>query len=133
VNLAERLVDFDRLRATAPPSLQAVLRAYTTAETRSELEEAFLKLCDDHGLPIPQTNALVVESIECDFVWRDQRLIVEVDGYAYHRAPSAFEADRKRDVELTIRGWRVLRFTYEHVMARPAWVAAKIRLAWRAP
>jgi hypothetical protein len=27
VNLAERLVDFDRLRATAPPSLQAVLRA----------------------------------------------------------------------------------------------------------
>jgi very-short-patch-repair endonuclease len=130
VNLAERLIDFERLQRSAPPSLRAVLRAYTTATTRSELEEAFIRLCDDHGIGRPEVNARI-GAIECDFVWREPRLIVEVDGYAYHRAPSVFEADRARDVELTVAGWTVLRFTYEQVMHRPEWVARKIRLAWR--
>jgi Transcriptional regulator, AbiEi antitoxin len=35
VNLAERLVDFERLRQAGPPSLQAVLKSYTTPQTRS--------------------------------------------------------------------------------------------------
>jgi very-short-patch-repair endonuclease len=130
VNLAERLVDFERLRQAGPPSLQAVLKSYTTPQTRSHLEEAFLKLCDDHRIPRPHTNTLV-EGILCDFAWPEQRLIVEVDGYRFHRAPTVFRTDRERDAELTIRGWRVLRFAYEHVLERPDWVARTIRLAWR--
>jgi very-short-patch-repair endonuclease len=130
VNLAERLIDFERLRQTAPPSLQAVLESYTTALTRSQLEEAFLRLCDHHGIARPEVNTHI-EGIECDFVWRDKRLIVEVDGYAFHRGPASFATDRERDVELTLAGWTVLRFTYEQVTGRPAWVARAIRLAWR--
>jgi hypothetical protein len=57
-----------------------VLRAYTWAVTRSELEERFLALCHDHGLPRPQTNVRI-QGIECDFVWRDARLVADVDGY----------------------------------------------------
>jgi hypothetical protein len=96
------LVDFADLAARPlPRSLQAQLSRYTagTTFTRSELEERFLKLCDDHGLPRPETNTLI-EGQEVDFVWRDARLIAEVDGYAYHRSPTAFEADRERDVVL---------------------------------
>jgi very-short-patch-repair endonuclease len=130
VNLAERLVDFERLKQTGPPSLQAVLRTYTTALTRSKLEEMFLQLCDDHDIARPEVNTHV-EGTECDFVWRDARLVVEVDGYKYHRAPSVFESDRAKDVELEIRGWRVLRFTWLQVERRPQWVARAIRLAWR--
>jgi very-short-patch-repair endonuclease len=53
-------------------------------------------------------------------------LIVEVDGYAYHRSPSAFEADRERDVVLGMKRWRVLRFTSRQVAHRAAWVAAAV-------
>jgi hypothetical protein len=56
-----------------------------------------------------------------------------VYGYEFHRAPTAFEVDRERDVLLTTRGWRVLRFTWRHITERPAWVASAIRLAWRTP
>ena len=59
-------------------------------------------------------------------MWLDRRLIVEVDGYRYHRAPSAFEDDRERDVILTLAGWQVLRFTWTQLNDRPAWVAAAI-------
>jgi predicted transcriptional regulator of viral defense system len=118
------LIDFNELaQRPIPTSLQAVLALYNgTTPTRSELEERFLQLCDDHGIPRPETNA-IVEGHEVDFVWRTKRLIVEVDGYAYHRSPSAFERDRERDVVLTMRGWRVRRFTWAQVTRRQAWVA----------
>jgi very-short-patch-repair endonuclease len=131
LDLAEqrRLVDFAELRARPlPPSLQAVLSLYTdTTPTRSALEERFLKLCDDHGIRRPDVNTRV-EGIEVDFAWRDARLIVEVDGYRYHRAPSAFETDRERDVILALAGWRVLRFTWTQITRRPPWVARAVRL-----
>ncbi len=126
VNRAERLVDFDELRqATRSRSLKAQLSRYTPTLTRSELEEAFLRLCDDYGIQRPETNA-IVEGFEVDFLWRDKRLIVEVDGYEHHRTPTAFETDRERDVILTLAQWRVMRFTWTQVHQRPAWVAAAV-------
>jgi very-short-patch-repair endonuclease len=127
VDLADQrgLVDFTDLRAAHSASLHAVLRNYRPAPTRSELEERFLRLCDEHGIERPQVNA-VIEGIEVDFVWRDRRLIVEVDGYAHHRSPEAFERDRERDVVLEVKGWRVMRFTWRQSTERAAWVAAAI-------
>jgi very-short-patch-repair endonuclease len=98
------------------------LYAEGATPTRSELEERFLNLCDDHDIPRPQVNTRI-EGEEVDFVWREKRLIVEVDGYAYHRSPSAFEQDRERDVTLALAGWRVLRFTWAQITRRSAWVA----------
>jgi len=127
------LVDFGELRRAArparpgAPALRAVLLAYTGATlTRSELEEAFLGLCDDHGIERPEANARI-EGFTVDFAWRDRCLIVEVDGYAHHRSPTAFEDDRERDVMLTLAGWRVLRFTWRQVKTRAAWVATAVR------
>ena len=122
------LVDFAALRTRAAPrSLQVVLSRYRAPTfTRSELEERFFALCDTQGLLRPLSNTLV-EGEEVDFVWRDRRLIVEVDGYRYHRMPSAFEDDRERDVMLTVAGWHVMRFTWAQLTGRPGWVAAAIR------
>jgi very-short-patch-repair endonuclease len=46
-----------------------------------------------------------------------ERLVIEVDGRAYHSDPEAFERDRRRDAQLSIRGFRVLRFSYQQVMS----------------
>jgi uncharacterized protein DUF559 len=128
IDLADQrgLVDFADLRAANSASLQAVLENYRPAPTRSHLEEGFLKLCDEHGIPRPETNALI-EGILVDFVWLHRRLIVEVDGYEYHREPSRFERDRENDVTLTVKGWRVMRFTWRKIEQHPAWVAAAVR------
>jgi very-short-patch-repair endonuclease len=132
VDLADQrgLIDFDHLRASNSASLKAVLSRYSPAPTRSELEERFLKLCDDHGITRPETNTRI-EGIEVDFAWRDRRLIVEVDGYAYHRSPASFERDRERDVTLTVAGWCVLRFTWGQIATRGGWVAGAIRTGAR--
>jgi very-short-patch-repair endonuclease len=44
------------------------------------------------------------------------RLVLEIDGFAYHSDKADFENDRRRDARLSARGYRVLRFSYEQVM-----------------
>jgi very-short-patch-repair endonuclease len=122
------LVDFRDLEATRSASLKAVLRAHAPAPTRSELERTFLRLCRDHGIERPEVNVLI-EGYLVDFVWRNRRLIVEVDGYEHHRTRSKFESDRERDVVLGVAGWQVRRFTWRHIDERPSWVAAMTQTA----
>jgi very-short-patch-repair endonuclease len=98
-----------------------------TDGTRSELERAFLQLCTRHRLPHPEVNARVGR-FTADFLWRDRRLIVELDGFRAHGGRQAFEDDRARDVELRVLGYQVVRFTYRQVLDDPAGVAAKVRL-----
>lgn len=57
------------------------------------------------------------------------RLVIEVDSRKYHTDPAAFEADRRRDAALSIRGIRVLRFSYHQVLDEPAAVEAAVRAA----
>jgi very-short-patch-repair endonuclease len=76
--------------------------------TRSELERAFLRLCRRHRLPPPEVNVRIGPYL-VDFLWRDRRLVVETDGYRYHRGRAAFEGDRGRDLDLRARGYDVIR------------------------
>jgi very-short-patch-repair endonuclease len=110
--------------------LQRVLEAHQpgSTRTRSALEERMLSLCRSFRLPTPEVNA-VVDGYLVDFVWRDQRLIVETDGWQAHGTRTAFERDRRRDAALLAAGWRVLRITYRQLESDPAEVAARIRAA----
>ncbi len=94
--------------------------------TDSILEDAFLRLVCSNGLPLPATNALV-EGFRVDAIWRCHRIAVELDGWQHHHDRHAFERDRARDGILTAAGWRVVRFTYRQVIARPDGVTQTLR------
>ena len=94
--------------------------------TRSELECRFIDLCRDTGLPPPVVNTMVA-GIEVDMLWPAQRLVVELDGHAYHRTRAAFERDRMRDAALQQAGHRVLRVTDRRLRAEPAAVVETVR------
>jgi len=94
--------------------------------TRSELEHLFLRLCRRHRLPAPEVNVRLGPFL-VDFLWRRQRMVVEVDGYRYHRGRSAFEDDRARDVELRLLGYEVVRFTHRQVAGEASRVARTLR------
>jgi very-short-patch-repair endonuclease len=56
---------------------------------------------------------------EVDFLWREQRRVIEVDGYAFHSVRGAFERDRRKDVDLELAGFPVTRFTHDQVIYQP--------------
>lgn len=57
------------------------------------------------------------------------RLVIEVDGAAFHSAPDDFERDRRRDAHLSCAGYRTLRFSYQQIDRQPELVLAAIEAA----
>jgi Protein of unknown function (DUF559)/Transcriptional regulator, AbiEi antitoxin len=93
--------------------------------TRSELELRFLELCEGHGLPMPAVNVWV-EGLLVDAIWPAQRLIVELDGFEFHRTRADQRRDAERDRRLTLAGYAVLRFGWHDVVGQPGGTAQAI-------
>jgi very-short-patch-repair endonuclease len=68
---------------------------------------------------------------EIDFAREDLLIAIEVDGRAHHSDRRSFERDRARQNALTLRGWLVLRFTWEQITGDPEWVIATVLEAVR--
>ena len=96
--------------------------------TRSRAERAFLKLIRDARLPRPDVNE-PFGRWEADFMWRPQRLVVEIDGYGFHSGPKAFTRDHEKVLALQAGGFTVLRFTRDQVVNQPAFVLATVAAA----
>jgi hypothetical protein len=94
--------------------LLVALHGRGTDDFRSRMEITFAQLCDDHGLPRPVVNGLVLGE-RVDFHWPDTTLVVETDGFAFHAMPTTFANDRRRDQKLTLAGYTVVRLTWEQV------------------
>ncbi len=127
VRAVQRLVT--DVRRPGARSLRAALATLTRADpdiTRSELEERFLALVTDAGLPRPSVNARIAGH-EVDFLWRLECLVDEVDGAAAHNTPTAFEEDRHRDAALQVAGFRVVRFTWRRITQDPDAVVRTLR------
>lgn len=107
-------------------SLAAVIGSGRSALTRSEAERRFLDLVREAKLDEPEVNVSVA-GYEVDVVWRTERLVVEIDGRAFHASPAAFERDRLRDAALAAAGYRVVRVTWRQMETEPA--ASLVRVA----
>jgi len=106
-------------RKPGTPLLRMLLARETgPAFARSEAEERLLVLIRKAQLPAPETNVRV-GSYEVDFYWRRERVVVEVDGHAFHSTKRAFENDRRRDSSLAASGIRVMRVTWNQLTSEP--------------
>jgi len=94
--------------------------------TRSHLERLFLPLAHRAKLGKPLVNERILGRRR-DFAWPERRLVVEVDGHAYHSSRAAIRRDKARDRELSAAGWRPVRFTSEEVALEPAYVVDELR------
>jgi very-short-patch-repair endonuclease len=113
-------------RGLKPLRAQLEERAGPPPITRSEFEEMFIDFVHEFDLERPVMNVSVL-GYEVDALWRQHRLIIELDSRSFHDNPAAFEEDRARDMRLQVAGYRVLRITYRRLLDHPEAVAAAIR------
>jgi very-short-patch-repair endonuclease len=129
----------DDLDGTVPPHLfrrakrQAELKGIHLVgverrRARSDLEEDFLALARRHRLPLPETNVKLGRH-EVDFLWRVQRLVVEIDSFLYHRGSVAFHDDHARDLDLRQLGFTALRYSERQLEEEPDRIAADVAAA----
>lgn len=108
----------------------AVRVAATASDLSANAFESVMRaICHDvPGLRVQPQE--VITSPHCwarpDLVDRDLRIVVECESYEWHGGRDGFRKDVRRYTLLVADGWRVLRFTWEDVMFRPAWVRAVV-------
>jgi very-short-patch-repair endonuclease len=78
--------------------------------TRSHLEDDFVRFLKRHRLPLPEFNQTIAGH-EVDAVYRQHKLVIELDSRQFHTTPLAFENDRNRDADLLKAGFPTIRIT----------------------
>lgn len=95
--------------------------ALGTDVTLSNLENAFLVLLREHGLPLPRTN-IDRHGDKVDCHWPPHDLTVELHSYRFHATRRAFEQDTARR-----RRSHHIAFTYGDVVENGAATIAELR------
>lgn len=117
-------------RHGVPMLLQVIEGIEVTRGAQSWLEREFLRLSDAASLPLPTPQQVLGKRdeklIRVDFHYPDTRLVVEVLGYRYHRTKLQMQIDTERTNRLTLGGYIVLQFTYDHVVTTPDWVVGQV-------
>lgn len=140
----EAITEVLRRRAARPQDLVEALdlmphrpgnrrrRELVEASTRnpwSVAERRLHEILTRADLPVWEGNARIRigrQTLFGDVVFRDHRVVIEVDGWAVHGNRRAFQQDRRRQNLLTLHGWRVIRFTWDD-LDDPAHVLGVVR------
>lgn len=96
--------------------------------TRSAGERAMLRLLRRAGISGFETNARI-HGYEVDFLWRDLRVVVELDGWDGHSGRIAFERDRLKIAKLSAVGLTVIPVTGRQLRDDPRGVVERLRQA----
>lgn len=117
-------------RSRGRPGLAAFRRVVArdlAAELRSlsELELRFVELLRRHSIPTPEINRDVGRYV-VDAIWHEKKLIVELDGYEFHKLPRDLRSDNARTRQLVLAGYRVVRFVWSDVVNDPQATAATL-------
>lgn len=142
--LTDRLLTIDELAAEVARSggrhgirrLRALL-AEARSGSRSEAERLLHMLLREAGVCGWQANARLEPMpgivAVADLWFPAARVVVEVDGRAWHVSGERFQRDRTRQNALVLSGCTVLRFTWEDLVRRPRRVVTEIRAAIHEP
>ena len=120
-------------RRPGAPKLRSIFaqRGLGNGITKRELEAAFQVFLGEGRYPPGEANQYVQlldgTWIEVDYVWRTQRVIVELDSREFHLNAEAFERDRERDLALAAAGWTVVRITWRRLHSDRAKLATELR------
>jgi very-short-patch-repair endonuclease len=101
--------------------------------TESWLEQRFMELLEEHGIPLPSVQRRVrvsgnfVSRVDTDF--DPIPLVVELEGYASHSTREQRARDERRRNRLILAGKTAMVFTYDHVVGTPLEVVDMVRAA----
>lgn len=95
---------------------------------RSEAERILVALLRQSGLTGWRTNHPVA-GYKVDAAFPARKIAIEIDGFAFHTDEEVFQNDRRRQNDIALAGWQILRFTWLDLTEYPERVIAVIRAA----
>jgi hypothetical protein len=139
--VAQRRVRLDELAAAASaarvyPGQAAVVRRLEARGVAgsphpSVLESRMSRALSDHGIPAPRAELRWGPGgrYRLDYAYPELRLVIEVNGWAFHSSPEQARHDATRRNALQAGGWTVLEFDWYQVTCESGRVAAAVAAA----
>lgn len=95
------------------------------------MDEEFLRIMKAAGVDLPEPQVEIHRRggrliARVDFVYHQYKLVIELDGEAFHPDRDSFCKDRRKQNALVLEGYRVLRFTYFDLFAAPEYVVSQV-------
>jgi hypothetical protein len=122
--------DLESVTGQGRPGSRRLRRAYRAhlpelARTETPLEDEFLLLCERCGIPLPEPNVWIGE-FRVDALWREERVVVELDGRDAHSSEARRLMDHRRDLKVRSLGYVVRRYSWHQVFRTPDSVARDV-------
>ena len=139
VTMAEISVALEQARGLAGIGLAREVLTYADAKAESALESVARLLFIDHGLPCPELQRWIRDpatdaQMRVDMLWREHRVIGEVDGAVKYRVNSRWSErslwnEKRRQERLEQLGFRVVRLLWQEIRDNPLGTVARVRWA----
>jgi very-short-patch-repair endonuclease len=100
--------------------------------TRSAAERLMARLLRSAGITGWKTNQCIA-GYEVDFVFRDAKVAIEIDGFAFHGDADTFQRDRNKQNAIALAGYQILRFTWLDLVEYSQRVLTEVKRAVCAP
>jgi very-short-patch-repair endonuclease len=107
-----------------PPQGPPVFNGYETQTFESPPEDAlWAEYCRRHPTILDglerQYSVDTHDTYKVDFAIPSSQIAFEIDSFKHHNSNDAWARDRRRDLALSLRGWRVYRIDASTVLADP--------------
>lgn len=133
----KQLVEENPSRMPGLPALKELVEGHPGTPTDSDLETIVWQIIRAAGLPLPVRQYWILDErgrrvARADFVYVEQRLIIEPDGFGSHSKLDDWLHDRRRQNAVVRLGWTVYRVPYRDAHGNPEQVAREIAELLRA-
>jgi very-short-patch-repair endonuclease len=127
LNAIEHTLGRARGRRGLKPLIKLVKEQLDAPHTKEELEACFADFIRDFRLPKPLYNAALL-GYEIDALYATERIAIELDSFEFHgKTKAQHERDRRKQLDLQLAGYTVVRLTWRMLKDDPAKLAAEIQ------
>lgn len=104
-------------------SIRQAIQAKIPKQTESPIEKIFF----DNAQVIPALSVQYpIGPYRVDFAIPDKKIVIELDGHEYHKTKEQRTNDAKRERDLQLLGWNVIRFTGSEIYQDVAKCVAQV-------
>jgi very-short-patch-repair endonuclease len=111
----------EKTESRAETKARLIIKKHVIEEPTLQLK---VELQPSPGI-VPAAQRPLPREAHLDFAFPEHMLVVEIDGGPFHSDPIDIDYDQRRDRQLALQGWRILRFPAS-TLNKPKKVAARI-------
>lgn len=129
VDLQQLVAEVDSSRRYGCRQARRLLRSAgdRAASEAERMAQVLLRSAGLDGFVANFPTDVAGRTIKIDLAFVQERVAIEVKGWAFHSLPDRGRSDAEREADLQLAGWLVITVTWFDLVSRPDYVVDRVR------